>query len=227
MKKILYCIKTTKQYENRVDALFNTWLIGIEDYIFYSEHEDPTKNIIKVCEDGSYGGLEIKGLNFYNLLSKIEIIDGEKVLDFYDWVFLVDDDTFVNVDNLNSFVETADTTKAYGQVFAYETHSDNPMFNVPGFDKRIKWYSGGAGLLISSQSLKKIDYYENFNTRHDDVSVGINLMKNGIELVDSDLFNSEPPESWGEVDEDVIKKITYHHIPEDRMFKLYSIVKTK
>lgn len=226
MEKILYCIKTTKLYENRVNTIFNTWLTGIDDYIFYSEHEDESKNIIKVCEDGTYGGLEIKGLNFFNLIKTIETDKGENILNCYDWLFLVDDDTFVNVKNLNTFAKTADKNKAYGQIFTFEKDSGNPMFRSPGFDKSTRWYSGGAGILISSESLKKVDNYKNFNTNHDDVSIGINLTKNGIELIDSDLFNSEPPEVWGEVDEDIIKKITYHHLTEDRMYKLYSIVKS-
>ena len=147
MKKILFAIKTTEKYESRVNAIFDTWLSTIEDYIFYSEHEDSEKNIIKVCDDGSYGGLEIKGLNFFNLLKDIETKDGEKILDCYDWIFFVDDDTFVNCKKLNEFVETCDNTKAYGEIFTYETHPSNPLYSNPKFSKLTKWYSGGAGLL--------------------------------------------------------------------------------
>lgn len=225
MSKILYAIKTTKKYQNRIDSVLNTWLSDVEDYIFYSDHEDVKNNIIKVCDDDSYGGLEIKGLNFYNILKDIEINNGEKVLDFYEWLFMVDDDTFVNTKMLQKFVETADSKNAYGEIFTYETHSDNPMFSVPTFDKKTKWYSGGAGLLISSEALKKVNYFENYSTRHDDVSVGINLSNFGIELIDSNLFNSQPPEFWGETDETVVEKITYHHITEDKMKLLYGIVK--
>lgn len=225
MEKVLFAIKTTKKYESRVDAIFNTWLKEVEDYIFYSEHEDLDKNIIKVCDDGSYGGLEIKGLNFFNLLSSIQTNSGENILDFYDWIFFVDDDTFVNVNMLNEFVKTADENSAYGEIFTYETHPSNPMFFVPTFDKKTKWYSGGAGLLISTRALKKVDYFENYNTRHDDVSIGINLSKSGIEFVDSNLFKSQPPEFWGDDDNEVLNKITYHHITEARMHELYSILK--
>lgn len=225
MNKVLFAIKTTKQYESRVDAIFNTWLKGVEDYIFYSEHKDTNKNIIKVCDDGSYGGLEIKGLNFFNLLPNIETDSGEKILDIYDWVFFVDDDTFVNVNMLNEFIQTANKNVAYGEIFTYETHPSNPMFSVPTFNKNTKWYSGGAGLLIHTSSLKKVDYFENYNTRHDDVSIGINLGKSGIQFVDSNLFRSQPPEFWGDQDTEVLKKITYHHITEVRMCELYSLLK--
>lgn len=224
MNKVLFAIKTTEKYKSRVDAIFNTWLKDIEDYIFYSEHEDENKNIIKVCDDGSYGGLEIKGLNFFNLLKDIETKDGEKILEYYDWIFFVDDDTFVNFKKLNEFIETCDRAKAYGEIFTYETHPTNPLYSNPNFNKLTKWYSGGAGLLISTDSLKKIKYYENYNSRHDDVSVGINLISNGIVLENCDLFKSQPPEFWGDNDVEVLKKITYHHISENRMYELYSLL---
>jgi hypothetical protein len=225
MKKILFAIKTTEKYESRVNAILDTWLSTVEDYIFYSEHEDSEKNIIKVCDDGSYGGLEIKGLNFFNLLKDIETKDEKKILDYYDWIFFVDDDTFVNCKKINEFVKTCDNTKAYGEIFTYETHPSNPLYSNPNFNKLTKWYSGGAGLLISTNSLKKVEYYENYNSRHDDVSIGINLINNGITLENCDLFKSQPPEFWGDVDECVNKKITYHHIDENKMRQLYFLLK--
>jgi hypothetical protein len=225
MEKILFAIKTTEKYKSRVDAIFDTWLSTIDDYIFYSEHEDSERNIIKVCDDGSYGGLEIKGLNFFNLLKDIETSDGVKILDHYDWIFFVDDDTFVNKKMLNKFVKICDKTKAYGEIFTYKTHPSNPLFLNPSFNKLTTWYSGGAGLLISADALKKVDYYENYNSRHDDVSIGINLVNSGISLVNSDLFRSQPPEFWGDDDECVNEKITYHHVNESKMFKLYSLLK--
>lgn len=225
MEKILFAIKTTQKYETRVNALFDTWLSTVDDYIFYSEHEDLDKNIIKVCDDGSYGGLEIKGLNFFNMLSEIETEDGQKILDYYDWIFFVDDDTFVNQKKLKEFIKTCDPTKAYGEIFTHETHPSNPLYLNPQFNKLTTWYSGGAGLLISTNSLKKVEYYENYNSRHDDVSIGINLINNGIKLVNSELFRSQPPEFWGDSDEDVNVKITYHHIDENKMYQLYSLLK--
>jgi hypothetical protein len=227
MTKILYCIKTTEKYKSRVDAIKNTWLDGIDDYIFYSEHEDPNDNIIKVCDDGSYGGLEEKGVNFYNLIKHIEIEEGKNVLDYYDWLFMVDDDTFVNVKNLQKFAKKADTEKVYGEIFTYETHPDNPMYSAPGFKKSYKWYSGGAGVLVHTSVLSKMPEFINYKTRHDDVSIGLSFINNGVELIDSDNFNSQPPEFWGDSDLDIKTKITYHHINEERMEDLNKVLTTK
>lgn len=227
MKKILYCIKTTEKYKNRVEALKSTWLSDIEDYIFYSEHEDFDNNIIKVCDDGSYGGLEDKGVNFFNLLKYIDIDSNKNILDHYDWLFMVDDDTFVNTKNLQKFIEEADDTKAYGEIFTYGTHPDNPMYSAPGFKKSYKWYSGGAGLLIHTNTVRKIPEFINYKTRHDDVSIGLSLINNSIELVNSDMFNSQPPEFWGDTDLNIKNKITYHHIDETKMQDLYNILKNE
>lgn len=224
MEKILYCIKTTEKYQNRIDAIKETWINNVEDYIFYSDHEDPSNNVIKVCDDSSYGGLEVKGVSFYNLIKHITFDGDVKVLDYYDWLFMVDDDTFVNVKNLESFAESAEKDKVYGEIFTYETHPDNPMFSNPSFKKSYKWYSGGAGLLVHTSVLKNIQEFINYNTRHDDVSIGLTFVNSGVELVDSDNFNSQPPEFWGDSDEDINNKITYHHIDEDRMKKLYGIL---
>lgn len=222
--KILYCIKTTERYQNRRDSIKDTWLKNVDDYLFYSDHEDLDNSIIKVCEDSSYGGLEEKGVNFYNLLKDIEIQSEKNVLEYYDWLFLVDDDTFVNTKNLNDFAQGADESKGYGEIFTYETHPDNPMFSSPSFKKSYKWYSGGAGLLVSTKTIKSINEFINYNTRHDDVSIGLTFFNNGVELVDSDNFNSQPPEFWGETDLDIKNKITYHHIDENKMLDLYKVL---
>ena len=224
MTKILYCIKTTEKYKNRVESIKNTWIQDVDDYLFYSDHEDPSDNIIKVCDDPSYGGLEVKGVNFYNLLKHIFFDEDIKILDYFDWLFMVDDDTFVNVKNLELFAESADNSKVYGEIFTYQTHPDNPMYSNPSFKKSYKWYSGGAGVLVHTNTLKKIDEFINYQTRHDDVSIGLTFINNSIELVDSDNFNSQPPEFWGEDDSEIINKITYHHIDENKMKTLYSIV---
>jgi hypothetical protein len=221
MIKLLYAVKTTEKYEHRIDSILNTWL-SEGDYLCYSDHENQEKNIIKVCEDASYAALEIKGLNFFNSMKDIKTKSGDKILEYYDWIFLVDDDTFVNKKMLNEFVLTCDEDKAYGYIFTPQTHPDNPIYTNTTFKDAI-WYSGGGGLLISANALTKIPYYQNYNTYADDVSVGINLMKHGINLIHSDLFRSEPPEHYGETDRDIKQKITYHHIDPNRMYTLNNL----
>lgn len=225
MSKILYAIKTTKKYSDRINALFDTWMNGVEDYIIYSDHEDSTKNIIKVCDDDSYGGLEDKGINFFNMVKNIDTEDGLPIIDYYKWIFFVDDDTFVNVNNLEKYSKTLNKEVSYGYVFSYETHKDNPMFNNPNFSKNSKWYSGGAGLLAHTSIFKKIDNFKKYDTRHDDVSIGLNFERCGVELIHDDKFHSESPEFYGQSNSDINENITYHHISVNDMKKIYEELK--
>lgn len=225
MFKVLYAIKTTKKYSSKINAIFKTWLNGIDDYIIYSDHEDSEKNIIKVCDDDSYGGLEDKGINFFNIMKNIDTSDGTPILDYYDWIFLVDDDTFVNVKKLNEFISSVTEEASYGYVFSYETHSANPMFSYPGFDRSTKWYSGGGGLLVHTNCIKKVDNFVKYNTRHDDVTIGLNFHKHGIKLIHDDKFHSEPPEFYGHKNSNITENITYHHISIKKMQSLYKELK--
>lgn len=110
--KIFYAIKTTKRYQTRIDSILNTWLTGIDDYIFFSDHEDLDNNIILSSLDSSYEGTLEKFLYFFNNVGSISHKDSDKsVLDYYDWIFVCDDDTFVNTKMLEKFVTECDNEK--------------------------------------------------------------------------------------------------------------------
>jgi len=226
MKKILYAIKTTKKYQERIDAILNTWLTDIDDYIFYSDHEDSEKNVILASADSSYlSGTLAKTLWFFNNLSNIFIADDKNILDEYDWIFFVDDDTFVNVENTKTFLETLDDNFAYGHLFTSEKDSGNPIWNL--YKNILKetdcYHSGGAGFLISTESLKKITFVE-YNMVFDDATIGVNLLRNGVNLVHDERFNPDLPESFGKTDKDIVNEITYHHISPEKMVELYQYV---
>jgi hypothetical protein len=181
--------------------------------------------MIKTTNKTSYYGVGEKGINFLNMVKDIEL-NGEKILDLYDWIFYVDDDTFVNVPNLNKFAKTADNTKVYGYIFDSEKNSDNPMYERGIISKESKFPSGGAGVLIGSEVFRKIDDFELFvvpQFGHDDVDMGLNFDKNGIEQVNCELFNSQNPEFHKHNKTKVKKSITYHHVVGELMEELYEI----
>ena len=62
MMKILYVIMHTQNQNERYDNVMNTWG-GDVDCIFYSDHEDFDKNIIKSSNDSSYKSNEEKFCN--------------------------------------------------------------------------------------------------------------------------------------------------------------------
>lgn len=78
MKNILYALKTTKKYESRRKCQLETWLSGIENYIYYSDHEDLENNVIFTSHDDSYQGLMEKSLYFYNNLGNIFLNESGK-----------------------------------------------------------------------------------------------------------------------------------------------------
>ena len=223
--KILFCVKTTKKYQDRIDSILDTWLTGIDDYIFYSDHEDSEKNIILSSTDSSYYGVLYKTIWILNNFKNIYISD-KNILEEYDWICVVDDDTFVNTKKLDEYVETIDNNSVHGHLFTKTKNPENPIWNngdVKGFilDKDYTYHSGGAGMLFPTNVLTNIEF-KDCGTVWDDVTVGIILNNNNIPLVDSNLFNPETPEFHGKDDSDVKNVITYHHIGPERMSKLYA-----
>lgn len=223
MQKVLYAIKTTSKYQSRINSVLETWLSGLDDYIFYSDHEDTSKNIILSSHDSSYEGLVEKSLYFYNNLGNIFINENdESILDYYDWVLVCDDDTFVNTKKVKEFVKDCDPTKAYCEIISPQKNPDNPIWSEYSdiLNQTDLYYSGGAGILLPTNCIKKINKFLDYKIRFEDCTIGITLHRNGIILVDCPLFHSQQPEFWGHSDKDIIDNMTYHHIDENRMYKL-------
>ena len=63
------------------------------------------------------------------------------------WVFMVDDDTFVNIDRLRRFLDRYDSrlSLAFGYVFGDSVELNSPVSRRLLFG----WFSGGAGMLLS------------------------------------------------------------------------------
>lgn len=221
--KILFCIKTTRRYQNRIDSIIETWLSGIDDYIFYSDHEDSEKNVILSSHDSSYLGCLHKTIWTLNNLKNIYLSE-ETILDYYDWICVVDDDTFVNTKKLDEYVETLDNQSVYGHLFTSTKNPENPIWTSfkPGHE--YVYHSGGAGVLFPSKIFSSVKFKE-CGTVWDDVTVGVILGRNNIPLVHSDLFSPETPEYYDKTDEDVVNMVTYHHINPERMKLMYDIVK--
>jgi hypothetical protein len=227
MKKILYALKTTKRYENRRKSQLETWLSGIEDYIYYSDHEDLDNNTILASHDDTYEGLVEKSLYFYNNLGNIFIKGSDKsILDSYEWIFVADDDTFVNTKNMKKFLETCNDYCAYGYVAHRVDEPGNVWTNFSHIWKSDnKYASGGGGILVSTKSLKKINKFIDYGINFEDCVISLNLLRNGIDIVHENGIHGTIPETFGQTDKDIIDNITYHHISDERMYTLYEYLK--
>lgn len=191
--KILYLILHTKKHQDRYDNVVNTWAKNV-DFLFYSDHDDDNKQIIKVTDRNDYHSNEVK---FYSVVKNFP----EKYLN-YDWYFFCDNDTFVNTklfeDNLNKF----NSSKVYGQKIYTWTQ-----------DPTLGYYSGGAGYLISNRILRFLKTnIKNYNTGFSDVTLGLNIKEHEIENEDSDFFKSQPPEYYNIKIEDTKNYISFHYI---------------
>lgn len=219
--KVIAFVNTTKKHLDRIETISKTWAEKI-DTVFYSDHQDSEYNVIKVSNRDDYASGEEKQINVLNKLSELTDGDDRSLLDIYDWVFFVDDDTFINVDNLEKHIDSFDEDKVYGSIFDSEKDSENPMYVGGIIPMEAKFPSGGGGFLVSTKVIKDIDTFNNYHTICGDVSAGLNFYFNGVEQIDNNLFNSQNPDFYGHDDEEVSEMISYHYIKTlDEMAKLF------
>jgi hypothetical protein len=211
MKKVVCFVNTTKKHTDRIDNVLETWAQKI-DTVFYSDHEDFEKNVLKVSNRDDYASGEEKQINILNTINNLTNGEDEIILDVYEWLFFVDDDTFVNVDNLTEYIQTLDENKVYGSVFDSEKDSENPMYVNNVVPKDAKFPSGGAGFLVSSKIVRSIQNFSNYNTSCGDVSAGLNFYFNNIDQEHSTLFNSQNPDLYNHSEETQKEMISYHYI---------------
>ena len=200
--KLLISIMSSRNNTRRQENILDTW--GKEvDIMFYSDHLDEEKNIIKVSDRTDYHSNEEKHINALNY-----ILQNKKD---YDWYFFCDDDTYVNVSNLKKFIESADETKVHGFKISYKKCPDNPIYEI--IPKNIEYLSGGAGYLIFKDTLFSYNEFINHDKGYSDVSFGINI-HNKTKIEDSNLFHSQPPEFYNHNFLQKREMVTYHYIKE-------------
>ena len=205
MKKILYCILHGSMNPQRYYNVKETWGKDV-DCLFYSDHEDKEKNIVKVSNRTDYHSNEEKHINSLKYIN-----ENHKG---YEWYFFCDDDTFVDINKLEKLLDTLDKESVYGSI----------IHSWPR-DKTLGYCSGGAGYLISNKLLEIIGVnIEILKTGYSDVTLGIYLRNSNIEVKDLDFFKSQPPESYSLNELDIPKYITFHYIKtKEKMSYLSSL----
>lgn len=218
---VIVFVLTTQNYPQRINNIIETWGNDI-DTVFYSDHEDNIKNIIKVSNRKDYVGAEEKQINVLNNIKYYTNDEDIPLVNLYDWFFFVDDDTFVNTTILKKYVKNLSKENVYGQMFCYEKDYDNPAYSNGIVPKSAKFPSGGAGFLVSSTVLKGIETFINYMTGNGDVSAGLNFHFNNVNQVHLNLMNSQTPEVLNHDVKKIKEQISYHFIrTEEQMKKLY------
>jgi hypothetical protein len=157
--KVQYNIITTQNLPDRVNNILQTWGSSITDIIFYSDHQDSDKNIVKATVSENTGQYNSCPEKIYHRLKQI------KENNIFDWYVFVDDDTFVNVKNVITFLQDANKDCSYGS----SANWGHPQ--------------GGAGFFISNSTIDKITLKclsEYTETRFSDELIGYIFQDNDL-----------------------------------------------
>lgn len=195
MKKILYVLLHGSMNPQRYYNVKESWGKNV-DCLFYSDHNDVDKNIIKVSDRTDYHSNEEKHINSLHYVST-NIKD-------YEWFFFCDDDTFVNTQKLEGLLNTFDKNSIHGSLL--------DEGNWPG-DKSLNFCSGGAGYLIHSELLTNIiEHIVILNTGCSDVTLGLHLRNLNIKSINHNFFRSQPPSFFNIPITETKNYITFHYI---------------
>ena len=208
MKKILFLILTTKHNEHRQRGIMSSWGQN-QDIFFYSEHEDETLNVMKVCEENN---VVIKQVSVFNKIK--ELFHNQ-----YEWFFFGDDDTFVNTRPLINRLDEYEQGYVHGV----------PMtgnWKLPD-ETWLSYPSGGAGFLISNKIIHNFFDFDFPDVPHSDVAVGYLMKDSEIMLRPTYFFCYHTPEHHGICDEEIPNYLTFHYIREpEEMLRLYNYCQT-
>ena len=228
--KIEFIIITCEKYHNtRVESIRNTW--GKKQKLTFLSDMNIGNDIV---------GFEYLTKGYENIWQKhFEYIKNLKELKS-DWYFLTDDDTFVNISNIEKLLidYNNDDKIALGHIGRLNIDGTDMDGNQTGFplssimgdnsDLPIDYFGGGAGFILSKSSMSSLIEY--LNTRNfeniirsynSDVSIGFWLRNSGIKIKDIFGFWWTNPEDLKHDDNQIISSYTYHYVDYDKMAKLY------
>lgn len=152
LKDILFVVMCSKDKQERIGWMLEGWLhwVDKQDVVLLAGERLPGYNITMVpplAVDG-YVNQKFPNPNNYekaNLrqLKALYWLGSHRTLSTHKWVFFVDDDTFVNVPKLVSFV---------GAIPPSLPLLIGHIWTSPGWS----WPSGGAGMLMSMRAVQQV-----------------------------------------------------------------------
>jgi hypothetical protein len=163
-----------------------------------------------LSEDTSYVSNVEKNFESFKLFS-------EKYEEF-DWYINVDDDTYLNYENLKSLVSGLSTDEVYITGFINEgTYPE---------DTSLHYCSGGAGYLFNRKTLNVLkEISEDCNiSRFADVNIGVFCRKNSINIIHNNLFNKDKADLNIHSLDHIKKSITFHYVFGQSFEYIYSLI---
>ncbi len=228
--KIKFITLTCEKYHNnRVSKIRETWGSG-QSITFLSDLNVGDDIIGYEHLPKGYENIHYKYSEFF-----------KKNSDFsYDWYFFTDDDTYVNIDNINELLKKYNHTDSicigvYGELHpdATDKHGNYtgfPLYTIKGDDTDLPltYPSGGAGFILSVESMRRINEY--LNTVSDsprcynsDVTIGFWIRNAGIIGVNVDGFWWTNPNELNHTNDSIKNSYTYHYVNEKMMEELFNL----
>lgn len=229
MKNIEFIVLTCDKYLNtRVESIKKSW--GRDKNIkFLTDTKYDEIHIVGFNTQKNYNGIYDKYLNFFKIYN----------FNNYDYYFFVDDDTFVNLSNLeklellpsrDSFCTgrllclNPDATDLWGNY----TGTDITLIKGENINLPLYYPSGGSGFIISQKGCNQIKEYL-LNSKNipyckfSDVSLGFWMRNSNVNFIPNDNF-------WWDTHENLLKNkwekytsddnvITFHYVNETLMIE--------
>lgn len=234
MKIRFITITCEKYHDTRVKKIRETWGQS-QDVLFLSD--------MNIGDD--IVGYDYLKRGYENIWLKYSEFLKNHNDDFtHDWYFFTDDDTFVNVPNIEKLLEKYDVNSSIciGHVGKLNPNGTDMDGNQTGFPLHtiignnvylpLTYVSGGAGFILSRKAMQSICKYIKLERNipgsyNSDVTFGFWARNAGINIIDIKGFWWTNPTELKHNDVIFNYSYTYHYVNETMMEEMYKKINQK
>ena len=212
-------ISTKKYHSSRCNSILETWGKELNNLFFITDAWEKRDNrFLKVTSKSDYKHAYIKTIE---AIKRFVLFEEQT-----DWYLICDDDTYINYNNLISFIAGKDPNYPilYGQVE-----------NTWPSDPSLYYCLGGAGYVISRRALERlyIEILEQKNFRQyctdfNDVIIGQFCRNKKIKSIHCNLFHGQKPNHSDykyqnlEDIKNLKKQISFHYLNIEEFKELHN-----
>lgn len=226
MKLKVIVLTCPQNHNTRVKAIKETWGKHY-DTIYLSDYNADDKII-------GYPYLEN---GYENIWKKyVEFIKNEKTNT--DWYYFCDDDTFVNIFNLNLAILSIENSNdlCFGNIGLLNSDGTDKIGTPTGFHLHtlkgngcnlpVEYAGGGGGFFMNSETFRKLQLYilseDNIpNCYNGDVTFGFWTRGAGIKYKNIANMWWASPEMLAHNEEQQKFAVSYHYITPEKMYELH------
>lgn len=230
---IKFVVLTCDMYlETRVIAQRESFLYKQNRIFLTDSSEYNSDDVIGYDTPKNYEGIQDKYISFFKNYN----FDA-------DYYFFIDDDTFVNLNNLNSLELMGPESLfclhrlCYLDEYARDyngNYTGYPLYKIVGKNTQLPltYPSGGSGFILSKSAVLGIqkfllntEYSEIPKSLHSDVSVGFWMRSCGVQLLQTNVFWFDIPDRLYNHEivefnnQDEQQAVTFHYVSVENMYK--------